>query len=212
MELDPEIHAHGHKHESGHRLIDLALALSALALSITSIIIAIENDHAMKNLVTANSWPYLEMGNGNLLDGSSIIHFDVKNAGVGPALIEKFVVTYAGQPVGGTRELLRRCCNVQDADLAKKLEITVDQVSDRVLSARDEVTFLQLPKGDTNGDLWQRLDTERFKIGMSACYSSVLGEHWITTSNGVKPRSVDSCDQLQGRSFNANDVFNELQH
>lgn len=213
MELDPEVHAHGHKHETGHRWIDLALALSALVLSITSIIIAIENDHAMKNLVTANSWPYLEMGNGNLMDDSSVIHFDVKNAGVGPALIEKFVVTYAGQPVGGTRELLRRCCNIQDADLAgKKLDINVDQVSDRVLSAHDDVAFLQLPKNGANDDLWQKLNTERFKIGMSACYSSVLGEHWITSSSGVKPRSVDSCAQLQGSSFNSDDVFNELPH
>jgi len=211
MELDPEVHTHAHKHETGHRWIDLALALSALVLSITSIIIAIENDHAMKNLVTANSWPYLEMGHGNAMEGSSVIHFNVRNNGVGPALIEKFIVTYAGRPVSGTRELLSRCCNIQSADLTKNLGISVDQVSNRVLSARESITFLQFPKRDTNDDPWRKLDASRFKVDMSACYSSVLGEHWVTSSSGVKPRSVDSCDQLQGPSFNADDVFNELQ-
>jgi len=205
MELDPEVHSH--HHTVGHRWIDLALALSALILSITSIIIAIENDHAMKNLVTANSWPYLEMGNGNVMDDLSDIHFDVKNAGVGPALIEKFVVTYNGQPVNGTRELLQRCCNIQTADLKKNLDINIDQVSNRVLSARDSVAFLQLPKQDRNLDLWQKLNVERYKVGMTACYSSVLGEHWITSSSSVKPRSVESCDQLAGPSFDATDVW-----
>lgn len=209
MELDPEVHAH--KHGTGHRWIDIALALSALALSITSIIIAIENDHAMKNLVTANSWPYLEMGHGNVVDNSSVIHFDVKNAGVGPALIEKFVVTYRDQPVSGIRELLQHCCGIQATDLIKNLDINVDQVSGRVLSARDSVEFLQLPKHDANLDLWQKLNAERFKVGMTVCYSSVLGEHWITSLGSVKPRSVESCDQLQGPSFDETDVFDKLQ-
>lgn len=209
MELDPEVHAH--KHETGHRWLDLALGLSVLVISIASMIIAIQNHHAMKNLVTANSWPYLEMGHGNVMDGSSDIHFDIKNAGVGPALIEKFVVTYDGRSVSGTRELLRRCCGIQDADLTKRLDINVDQVSDRVLSARDDIAFLSMPKQDANLDLWQKLNLERFKVGMTACYSSVLGEHWITSLHSVKPLSVESCDQLSGPSFDAGDVFEKTQ-
>lgn len=48
MELEPEAHAHAHK--SGHNLVDMMLALSALVLSVVSMIIAIENHHAMKQL------------------------------------------------------------------------------------------------------------------------------------------------------------------
>jgi|GEM_PF-6163644 len=57
MEAGAEIHAH--HHAVGHRWIDLALASGALILSVTSIVIAIQNEHAMQRLVTANSWPYL---------------------------------------------------------------------------------------------------------------------------------------------------------
>ena len=201
MELDPEVHSHHHK--VGHRWIDLALALSALILSITSILIAIQNDHSMHNLVTANSWPYLEMGHGNEMDNVPTIHFDVKNAGIGPALIEKFVVTYDGHAVTDANDLLTKCCGIQSQDQSRKLDVYVDKVSGRVLPARDSIAFLQLAKTNENIDVWGKLNTVRFKVGMSACYSSVFGEHWITTLGDVKPRSVESCDALPGPSYDA---------
>lgn len=202
MELDPEVHSHHHK--VGHRWIDLALALSALILSITSILIAIQNDHSMHNLVTANSWPYLEMGHGNEMDNAPTIHFDVKNAGIGPALIEKFVVTYDGQAVKDSEDLLTKCCSVQGQDQLRKLNIYVDEISGRVLPARDSIAFFKLTKADENLDIWKKLNAARFKVGMSACYSSVFGEYWISTLGSVKPRSVESCDALPGPSYDAN--------
>lgn len=205
MELDPEVHSHHHK--VGHRWIDLALALSALILSITSILISIQNDHAMHNLVTANSWPYLEMENGNEMDNALVIHFDVKNAGIGPALIEKFVVTYDGHAVKGVSDLFAQCCGIQNQDQSKKLKIYVDEVPGRVLPARDRITFLEIAKTDENLDLWEKLNAVRFKVGMSACYSSVFGEHWITTFGNVKPRSVESCDALPGPSYDADPLI-----
>ena len=201
MELDLEVHSHHHK--IGHRWIDLALALSALILSITSILISIQNDHAMHNLVTANSWPYLEMDNSNVMDNASVIHFDVKNAGIGPALIEKFVVTYDGHAVQDVQDLLAQCCGIQSQDQSRKLNIYVDAVSGRVLPARDSIAFFELSKANENLDVWEKLNAVRFKVGMSVCYSSVFGEHWITTFGNVKPRSVESCDALPGPSYGA---------
>src|ERR1700735_1231987 len=107
MELDPAVHSHAPK--VGHRWVDLALALSVLAISVASIIIALENEANMRRLVTANSWPYIEMIHGNEKNGEAVIHFDLKNAGIGPATLEKLVVRYDGQPVRTGRELLERC-------------------------------------------------------------------------------------------------------
>jgi hypothetical protein len=192
---------HGHHHKIGHRWIDLALALSALLLSIASITIAIENDRSMKRLVTANSWPYLEMGHGNALDGQPTIHFSVENAGIGPAMIEKFVVAYDGQPVNGSKDLLARCCGTPDNPHAENVGAFIDLVAERVMAAHENIQFLQLTRQDNNLGVWNKLNTARFKIDMSICYSSVFGEHWITSMNRVKPRSVDSCDELQGPNY-----------
>jgi hypothetical protein len=200
MEAGAEIHAH--HHTFGHRWIDLALALSALVLSITSIVIAIENDRAMQRLVTANSWPYLQLSHGNALASAPELHelhFDVTNVGIGPAMLEKLVVTYEGQAVRDAYDLLARCCGPESA--WGNLELDINTVSARVLPARETINFLKVPQQAPNLELWKRLDAGRFKIGMVVCYSSVFGEHWITTLGDVKARSVKSCEALAGAPY-----------
>ena len=197
MEAGAEVHAH---HPTvGHRWIDLFLALSALILSITSIVIAIENDRAMQRLVTANSWPYVQLLHGNALAGSHELHFDVTNVGIGPAMIEKLVVTYEGHPVRDAFDLLTRCCGPESTWGNPDLEINA--VSARVLPARETIYFLKVPQQESDLDFWHRLDAGRFKIGMAVCYSSVFGEHWITTVGEVRARSVKSCDALEGAPY-----------
>jgi hypothetical protein len=197
MESGAEIHAH--HHVIGHRWIDLALASGALILSVTSIVIAIQNEHAMQRLVTANSWPYLELSHGNALGGTRALHFDVTNAGIGPAMIEKLVVTYDGQPVRDARELLTRCCGPESTWGNPDAEINT--VSARVLPARETIYFLKVPQQGSNLEVWSRLDAARFKTRMAVCYSSVFGEYWITTLGEAKARSVKSCDALVGAPY-----------
>lgn len=197
MEAGAEIHTH--HHAVGHRWIDLALAAGALILSVTSIVIAIQNEHAMQRLVTANSWPYLELSHGNALAGTHALHFDVTNAGIGPAMIEKLVVTYEGQPVRDAHELLTRCCGPESTWGNPDAEINT--VAARVLPARETIYFLKVPQQGSNLDVWNRLDAARFKISMAVCYSSVFGEHWITTLGEARARSVNSCDVLAGEPY-----------
>jgi hypothetical protein len=196
METGAEIHAH---HAVGNRWIDLFLALSALILSITSIVIAIENDRAMQRLVTANSWPYLQLLHGNALPGTHDLHFDVTNVGIGPAMIEKLVVTYEGHPVRDAFDLLTRCCGPESTWGNPEFEINA--VTARVLPARETIYFLKVPQQESDLGLWKRLEAARFKIGMAVCYGSVFGEHWITSMGEVKARSVKSCDALAGEPY-----------
>jgi hypothetical protein len=201
MELDPEVHAHAPK--VGHRAIDLALTLSVLALSVGSIIIAIQNEANMQRLVTANSWPYIETIHGNEKNGQAIIHFDVRNAGIGPATLEKLVVRYNGQTVRSGRELLQRCCAI-GGSLDAIRRVSINMVENRVLPAREEITFLAVSKSDVSTDMWERLDVERLKVDMDACYSSVFGEHWTTSLRNPRPVRVKSCDALPGSAYEGN--------
>jgi hypothetical protein len=208
--MDTEPAVHSHSHSFGHRGIDLALALSALALSIASIIIAIQNESAMKRLVTANSWPYLQMSHGNLRDdGQPVVYFDVRNAGVGPALLEKLVVTYKGQPVRTPEELLARCCNGKrkkslQGDVQANLQAYVQAVSHYVLSPREDVPFLQVTQSGSDPATWSRLDAERFNVDLQACYSSVFDEHWITSLGNPNSVRVKSCRELGGPAYGEN--------
>lgn len=203
MELEPEAHAHAHK--SGHSLVDMVLALSALVLSVVSMFIAIQNHHAMKQLVMANSWPYLQHDSSNVgKNGDAAVLLGVANAGVGPALIEKFTVGYSGTPVTSTADLLRHCCAKDAGDLqALEARLITGGMNGRAVAARDSAYFLQMPKPDQEPllDLWKTLDHARQHVSTGVCYRSVLGDRWITTSDDFRPRQVDSCDALPGPAF-----------
>lgn len=203
MELEPEVHAHAHK--SGHGLIDTILALSALVLSVASMIIAIQNHHAMKELVTANSWPYLQHDFSNVgNNGDAVVLLSVANAGVGPALIEKFTVSYQGAPIKDTADLLRHCC-VKDAGELQTLRahLITGYMNGRAIAAKDSANFLKMQKPDQEPLLkwWDALDRARRLVSTAVCYRSVLGDRWITTSDDFRPRQVDSCDALPGPAF-----------
>jgi hypothetical protein len=203
MELEPEVHAHHHK--SGHSRVDLLLALSALVLSVVSMFIAIENHHAMKQLVTANSWPYLRHDSSNVSgDGDNEIDLALTNAGIGPALIEKFTLSYQGMPIKNKSDLLLHCC-VKDFNdpVVRKADIITGEMNGRAVSPREKVDFLKMRKPDQEPlvAMWEKLDQARFHLVTAVCYRSVFGEHWITKSDDFQSRQVDSCDALPGPAY-----------
>jgi hypothetical protein len=200
MDLDPEVHSHPHK--LGHRWIDMVLASTALLVSVASIIIAIQNESNMRRLVTANSWPYIALNQGNLKDGEAIVHFDARNAGIGPATLEKLVVTYDGKAVATWAELVKLCCS-SAGGLEAIQRASIDVVQGRVFAPREEISFFSVRKSDTNGPMWEKLNVERFKLGMSVCYTSVFGEHWITSLGKPNPVSVKSCEALAGPAYDS---------
>jgi hypothetical protein len=77
-------------------------------------------------------------------------------------------------------------------------------VEDQVLSPREETAFFSLRKSDAEAAVWDKLNVERLKIGMSVCYSSVFGERWINNLRQPRPVSVKSCDALPGPAYDAN--------
>lgn len=196
MELDAETHAH--PHSTGHRRLDLLLAFGAFAVSIASIAIALQNESAMKRLVLANSWPYVEASHGNVLDGEQVIHFDLRNSGIGPARLEKLVVSYDRQPVKGAHDLLWRCCGD-----AGSVPMEVNAVAGRVFAARDGEHFLLVPRTAEDSAVWDRLNVERLKVDIGACYSSVFDEHWVTHLRNPTPVPVKDCAELPGVSYDA---------
>ncbi len=52
-----EVHAHAHK--TGHRWVDMAIAISAITISVISLFVAIEHGKTEEKLVAANSWPFV---------------------------------------------------------------------------------------------------------------------------------------------------------
>ncbi|NGY04303.1 hypothetical protein [Solimonas terrae] len=205
MDVDVETHAHHHK--TGHSIIDLSVALSALVLSVVSVVIAIHHGHTMEKLVAANSWPSIELSESNADEqGHYDLRLRVANVGIGPARIEKFIVRYDGVAVGDARDLLQRCCGTAGLPPEQQPLLTTSAVLGRVLPARETIDFLHFRYDEASADTWHRLDAARSHLVMQVCYCSVFDECWIGDSSTAPPKRAESCDALAGRDYGDGDV------
>jgi hypothetical protein len=186
-------------HGTGHRWLDLTLALSAMFVSIVSLTVAVHHGNAMDRLVAANSWPFLMYDTDNIdPQGHRRISLKVENAGVGPARIQTFEVWWQDRPVATAPELLSRCCMTDstasiDPSTARSLGLVIGEVASRVMRAGDAEAFLSLELKDANADIWHRLDVARVRLKMRACYCSVFDECWETDLVQTSAKRVRNC-------------------
>lgn len=193
----------------GHAL-ELAVALAALVTSVTSIWLSLSQGDEMARLVQAQSWPYLEYESSNTGDnGAPVIDILIRNAGVGPAKVESFSISYDGKPARGWTSLIALCCvppetprDQLDMPTLTDHKMISSKLITRVLRASDSAILLHLPKTDANAPLWTRLDDARFKLQLSICYCSVFDECWVsdmrtTTQQRVKTCPVDAVPYIE---------------
>ena len=193
-----EHESHSHAHTTGRPWLDLTLAGSAIFISIVSVIISIHHGHTMEKLVAANekqvkasTLPILRFSSGNMQDNQRIIHFDLRNGGTGPAIVEWLRLKWNGQPAQGPRDLIARCCGAPATP--QSMSLYVDMASGQTLPAGHSQSVFSVALSGVPPDLWERLNLDaRFKIEGEACYCSVLEECWITDFT-TPPKDVKSC-------------------
>lgn len=196
---------HAHPHKTGHSWTDLAIALSAIAISVISLFVAIEHGRTEEKLVAANSWPFLtfQSTKNGLEAGTRIITLSLKNSGVGPARVQWVKVSLDGVSIRGGADLMSRCCGVPigtTEDQVRKGLVTKNQPVG-VLPAREGVDILAWRELPRNAATWAKLDTARHRLKMEACYCSVLDECWTSDlTPTAQPHHVEQCD-LASKSY-----------
>jgi hypothetical protein len=195
--------------KTGHRWLDLSVALFALLISSASIFVAYQSNQSMERLTRASAWPFIQLGSGNTGDdGVHALAFGVANVGTGPARIHAFEVRVDGEPLPRGHlltNLLRACCDAEfraaidqaggDMNAIYGSEIS-SPVSQRFLAPNAELTAMRWPRTETNRELWAALDTARQtgRITQSICYCSVFDDCWVAHSNAFPPEEVNSCE------------------
>jgi len=195
--------------KTGHRWLDLLVALAALTISLVSIMVARETSQTMERLAHASFWPFMQLGSGNVRDdGVRAVTFGMENVGTGPARIHSFELQVDGKPLPQSGHMLthvlRACC---DAELTTALagngndmiailgsEVS-SPVSRRFVASGGEVTAMSWPSNEANAALWRTVDDarQRGRITMTTCYCSVFDECWIARSNEFPPQAVERC-------------------
>ena len=193
--MTPEPELHHHAHRTGHRWVDFAVPLSALAVSVISLVIAIHHGHTMQKmadenarLVQANSWPLLQFTTGNANDkGEPEITLNVENAGVGPAKLISLEIFHGDQRIRTPRDL------VQALDPATtRPQLSLGLTMPVVVRAGDSQLLIGL-KRQGQETFWDKLNTARFELRFRACYCSVFDECWVSDLATVSPQHIDHC-------------------
>src|SRR5215831_14860354 len=119
----PEAPEQHHGAHTGHRWLDISLALSAMFVSVISLVVAIEHGRTMERMadanarmVQANSWPFLQFETHNLDErGNADVRLVLVNQGIGPARIETFELWWDGKPMSSPNALMQACCAIPSA-------------------------------------------------------------------------------------------------
>jgi hypothetical protein len=186
----------------GHRWFDIAVTISILLVSVSSLIVAIVHSRTLERmadanarLVETNSWPYLGYETGNVGGaGGNNIELRITNDGVGPAKIEAAELKWNGEAQRNATDLLRACCGYR-SDKANGLWF--DFIVGRVLRAGETIIFVTLPKTPADSAAWSRLNGARLshRLSVDVCYCSVFDECWTENlvQMSLNPRRVDRC-------------------
>jgi len=183
---------------TSHRAIDIAIGVAALAVSAISLWVAIGTEEANRKMVSAATWPLLQLETGNNDDDNKPrITMSLVNAGVGPARVETLEVIWNGKAYATHGDYLAACCGFREAfytpDNQVQTPVSSAPVSGHALRAGEQRMFLSMPLGKDNIKVWTALDTARFRTKFRACYCSVFDECWESDLTGVKPTPVAQC-------------------
>lgn len=183
---------------TGHNILDLTIAGSAILISCVSLFIATQQSRTMERTLAASSWPLLQFASGNTNDSGQLsIDMAIENEGVGPAIVRRIRMVYAGKEYDNPYELLRDCCAyvVKNADPTKMGAGTAltQPVEGKVIKGGDKITFFRMDLTPDNAEVWRKLDAARFNMTFDTCYCSVLGDCWQSDLKSLDQNKVDKC-------------------
>jgi hypothetical protein len=193
-ELVPEIR------KTGHRLADLAVAFSALFVSLCSLAIALHHGRTMQRLVEANSRPFIQITTSNgPADSPASQAFTVliSNPGAGAARVERFSILVDDKPVKDIGEALLRLAGLPaDTKEASAVlgPITYTAVAPSYIKAGSEQPVLRWARTASNASVWDKDAAAGLnRVKFETCYCSIFDECWIENSHTFRPTAVASC-------------------
>lgn len=143
-------HDHAHHHGTGLPWLDIIVGLSAIFISVVSLVVSIEHGRTMEKMVTqnekmvtANTLPFLTQSDSSLdlETRKPAFRMTVRNGGVGPAIIDWFQFRYKDKPYGDLPSLLRACCSSALAP-GHTAGVVYSNLSGTLLPARDTVDVI----------------------------------------------------------------------
>lgn len=189
----PEVEHH-HHHPTGRGWLDITLAVSAVFISLMSLFLAIQHGRVMERMVEASTWAFVTVNfsNADPVTFAPHVRLTVTNKGVGPAKVEDLEVFYQGVAQPGPRALMSAVLKSGGKEVHGYVKSYVQGV---VLSAKEEVNFLDFNVNSYSPEQYTALSEAMSKLDFRACYCSVLDECSVFDSRKGprQPVTVKAC-------------------
>jgi hypothetical protein len=203
--MNPDHEIRAERWKSGERMADLAIACSALFISLCSLGLSIHYRYAMDRLVEANSEPVLEFQSGNRdprqpTAPQGVLYFSAENPGSGTARIEWFKMQVDGHDARDWHEALGLVLAQAVAAGRVASSIALDGIASSTVAPSyvkwgDNRVLLSWPRTEKNAPLWEAVDRARQSgaFHLTACYCSIFNQCWVADNHATWPREVRSC-------------------
>jgi hypothetical protein len=166
----------------------MTLTIPTVVLSLALAYFTFVQADATRKIQQSETWPYVLFGTGNgTPEGKKEITLNLTNNGVGPARLEAMELVYRGKAMSNPTEFLKKCCSGD-----QKITFMSEPVSG-VLRPGEQSNFIRLPRTDANAAIWDKLNTERWKVVVRACYCSIFDDCWIADNRQKRPQPVKVC-------------------
>ena len=170
----------------GHMFVTVPAFVISIALAYATFVQA----DATRKIQQSETWPYVSYGTSDTTDeGVDEISFTLGNDGVGPARLKRLEFVYDGKPMETPRTFLQACCG----DPPQRPTPFMSSNFETVLRPGENVRFIRLVKTAENAAVWDRLEVERWKVAVRACYCSIFDECWVLNSRLPDPQPVKAC-------------------
>jgi hypothetical protein len=177
--------------------LDFAIAIGALLISTIAAFASIYQSRIVAQQFSATVWPYVSLDRTN---SPSLLELDVRNDGLGPAIVHSVSITYDGKPQASLEALFaglaqdaRSRSTIRAALRAgQKLSLTTSTpVAGMVIAANTQHTIVRM-EGQT---LVQQFFPRIKRFGLSLCYCSLTGACWELRMADAEPRVVRDCSK-----------------
>ena len=187
--------------------LNLVLAICAILISGASFYATYLQANSAEKQVKAMTLPLIQFSHGNFDDekNSRTINFDLKNAGVGPAIIKNVTFKYKDNEYNSIWKFFSACCEQELKSFQSKQrnnsasEKNIDkggwvsqQLANVIIPGQSNYSFQKVNYGSQTQEFWDKLDEDRWLLKLNICYCSLLEECFITEQSGVVDQ-VDSC-------------------
>jgi hypothetical protein len=176
---------------------DLLIAISALLISSIAAFASVYQSRVISQQFSATVWPYVSIDTTN---SPSLLEMDIRNDGLGPAIVRSATMTYDGKPEPSLEAifaLLRRDSRSRAAIAAvlrsgAKISVTTSTPTPGlVIAANTQHTLIKM-EGVV---LMRQFRPKLARFGLSLCYCSLTGACWQVRlhDTDAEPKRMNSC-------------------